>query len=84
MAVQKFEQQNTTMKEELRKLNELRKTEQDQYNVDKQVRRLTNQLDEARDEYSKLLQEFDAYKRHAKDLLEAEKTLNRKLRRTFH
>ncbi|KAF7259337.1 hypothetical protein EG68_06093 [Paragonimus skrjabini miyazakii] len=83
-AVQKLQQQNTAMNEELWKLNELRKTEQDQFNVDKQVRRLTNQLNEARDEYSKLQQEFNAYKRHAKDLLEAEKTLNRKLRQTFH
>ncbi|KAF8561108.1 hypothetical protein P879_07660 [Paragonimus westermani] len=82
--VQKLERQNTAMKEELWKLNELRKTEKDQFNVDKQVRRLTNQLNEVRDEYSKLQQEFNAYKRHAKDLLEAEKTLNRKLRQTFH
>ncbi|KAF5398309.1 hypothetical protein PHET_08202 [Paragonimus heterotremus] len=82
--VQKLQQQNTAMKEELWKLNEVRKTEEDQFNVDKQVRRLKNQLNEARDEYSKIQQEFNAYKQHAKDLLEAEKTLTRKLRQTFH
>ncbi|CAL8076987.1 unnamed protein product [Calicophoron daubneyi] len=72
------------LKEEVKDLKELRQREIDNYNVDKQIILLKIQLEEAEDRYRQLYEDFNAYKNYAKELLEAEKNINRQLRRTYH
>ncbi|KAA0199920.1 hypothetical protein FBUS_03921 [Fasciolopsis buskii] len=71
-------------REEISKLKQLRKDEADQFNANTQVQQMRADLEAAAKRYDELLADFQAYKAHARQLLETEKQINRRLRQTFH
>ncbi|CAH8481756.1 unnamed protein product [Dicrocoelium dendriticum] len=78
------QKEHTQLKQTYKEISEKAQKEQDELRDNLHIRRLQERLCMTEQMKYRLQQEFDAYKRHAKELLDTEKEINRALRRAFH
>uniref|UniRef100_A0A3Q0KMS7 Uncharacterized protein n=2 Tax=Schistosoma mansoni TaxID=6183 RepID=A0A3Q0KMS7_SCHMA len=68
----------------INKLKEQRENEMKEFNANKEIKRLKEELDISKLQTEQIRQDFDAYKIYAKELLDNEKRLNKELRKSYH
>ncbi|CAI2728939.1 unnamed protein product [Schistosoma spindalis] len=68
----------------INKLKEQRENEMEEFNANKQIKRLKEELDISKLQTEQIRQDFEAYKIYTKELLDNEKRLNKELRKSYH
>ncbi|CAH8525500.1 unnamed protein product [Schistosoma intercalatum] len=60
------------------------KNEMKEFNANKQIKRLKEELDISKLQTEQMRQDFEAYKIYTKELLDNERRLNKELRKSYH
>ncbi|CAH8547294.1 unnamed protein product [Schistosoma haematobium] len=79
-----MEAEKKKIEKAINKLKEQRENEMKEFNANKQIKRLKEELDISKLQTEQMRQDFEAYKIYTKELLDNERTLNKELRRSYH
>uniref|UniRef100_A0A094ZMN8 Uncharacterized protein n=1 Tax=Schistosoma haematobium TaxID=6185 RepID=A0A094ZMN8_SCHHA len=79
-----MEAEKKKIEKTINKLKEQRENEMKEFNANKQIKRLKEELDISKLQTEQMRQDFEAYKIYTKELLDNERTLNKELRRSYH
>ncbi|CAH8535551.1 unnamed protein product [Schistosoma margrebowiei] len=79
-----MEAEKKKIENDINKLKEQRENEMKEFNVNKQIKRLKEELDISKLQTEQMRQDFEAYKIYTKELLDNERRLNKELRKSYH
>ncbi|CAH8533324.1 unnamed protein product [Schistosoma guineensis] len=79
-----MEAEKKKIEKAINKLKEQRENEMKEFNANKQIKRLKEELDISKLQTEQMRQDFEAYKIYTKELLDNERRLNKELRKSYH